>query len=230
MSSPKSPPTVRPQLSREAVLEGAIALADRDGIHSVTMRKVAVELGVEAMSLYHHVDGKGALLDGMVGLVVAEVDLPRDDGDGWRDVMRARMRVCPAGAGPPPVGRGDGRRRRRQPGHPRPPGRGARRAHRRRLLLPAGRSRRRRARQLHLRLRPPGGRVAGGGRRGGSRARGRPRRRWPTPPRGPRRGLPAEGWLRVRRRVRLGPRAGPRRDRAGGGPRTRARRGQATRT
>jgi AcrR family transcriptional regulator len=90
MSSPKSPPTVRPQLSREAVLEVAIALADRDGIHSVTMRKVARELGVEAMSLYHHVDGKGALLDGMVGLVVAEVDLPRDDGDGWRDVMRAR--------------------------------------------------------------------------------------------------------------------------------------------
>ncbi len=84
----------RPPLSRERVLASALALADAEGIAAVTMRRVAGELGVEAMSLYHHVRGKDALLDGLIDVVVAEVHreveargLPDDD---WHAVVRER--------------------------------------------------------------------------------------------------------------------------------------------
>jgi AcrR family transcriptional regulator len=53
------------------------------------MRRLARELGVEAMSLYHHVAGKQALLDGMVDLVFGEIELPGNDGD-WKAAMRRR--------------------------------------------------------------------------------------------------------------------------------------------
>ena len=64
-------------------------LADETGIESVTMRALGRRLGVEAASLYNHVAGKDDLLDGMVELVVAEIDLPSGDA-GWQDAMRRR--------------------------------------------------------------------------------------------------------------------------------------------
>ena len=64
-------------------------LADDSGIESVTMRELGRRLGVEAASLYNHVAGKDDLLDGMVDLVVAEIDLPSGDV-GWQDAMRRR--------------------------------------------------------------------------------------------------------------------------------------------
>jgi len=76
-------------LSRERVLRAAIGVADASGIASLTMRKLGVELGVEAMSLYNHVAGKDALLDGMIDSVFAEIDLPTE-GIGWRESMRRR--------------------------------------------------------------------------------------------------------------------------------------------
>src|SRR2546423_12575958 len=76
-------------LSRERVLKAAVALADRDGIESLTMRKVAGELGAGAMSLYHYVPNKDALLDGMVDLVFSEIDLPSTDVN-WKTAMRRR--------------------------------------------------------------------------------------------------------------------------------------------
>jgi AcrR family transcriptional regulator len=79
----------RTPLSRERVLRAAIALADEGGFESLTMRKLAKELGVEAMSLYNHVANKDDLLDGMVDLVFAEIELPSTDGD-WRAAMRRR--------------------------------------------------------------------------------------------------------------------------------------------
>jgi len=79
----------RTPLSRERVLRAAIALADEGGFESLTMRKLAKELGVEAMSLYNHVANKDDLLDGMVDLVFAEIELPSTDGD-WRAAMRGR--------------------------------------------------------------------------------------------------------------------------------------------
>ena len=83
MAAPRSP------LTTERVLRAAVALADREGVGSLSMRRLARELGVEAMSLYHHVAGKPALLDGMVDLVFGEIELPVADGD-WKAAMRRR--------------------------------------------------------------------------------------------------------------------------------------------
>jgi AcrR family transcriptional regulator len=86
-------PTPRPEprapLNRERVLRAAVVLADEDGIESLTMRELGLRLGVEAMSLYNHVASKDDILDGMVDLVVAEIDLPTDTGD-WKEAMRRR--------------------------------------------------------------------------------------------------------------------------------------------
>ena len=79
----------RGRLSRERVLAAAVVLADSGGLESLTMRRLGEELGVEAMSLYKHVANKDDLLDGMVDLVFAEIDLP-GDGTGWRTAMRER--------------------------------------------------------------------------------------------------------------------------------------------
>jgi AcrR family transcriptional regulator len=59
-------PTSRPRLSRGAILDAALGIIDEGGLDACTMRAVAAELGVEAMSLYWHVPGKEALLDGVV--------------------------------------------------------------------------------------------------------------------------------------------------------------------
>jgi AcrR family transcriptional regulator len=80
---------LRTPLTSERVLQAAMALADREGVESLSMRRLARELGVEAMSLYHHVAGKQALLDGMVDLVFGEIELPAADGD-WKEAMRRR--------------------------------------------------------------------------------------------------------------------------------------------
>ncbi|RYP88347.1 TetR family transcriptional regulator [Nocardioides guangzhouensis] len=80
---------VRPGLTREAVLAAAVELADRDGLAALSMRSLARHLGVEAMSLYHHVANKEALLDGMVDAVFAEIHAPTAAGD-WRVEMAAR--------------------------------------------------------------------------------------------------------------------------------------------
>ena len=80
---------VRPPLSRERALKSAVALADAEGLASLTMRRLAQELGVEAMSLYHHVANKNDILDGMVDVVFAEIELPPTDL-GWKDALRVR--------------------------------------------------------------------------------------------------------------------------------------------
>lgn len=82
-------PTPRPALSRERVLRGAVAIADTGGIGSLTIRSLAQALGVKPMSVYHHVTNKDEILDGIVDLVFAEIDLPVAGGD-WRAQMRRR--------------------------------------------------------------------------------------------------------------------------------------------
>jgi len=79
----------RPPLSRERVLRAAVALADERGADELTMRKLAKELGVEAMSLYNHVASKTDLLDGMVDIVFSEIDVPAATGD-WKAELRKR--------------------------------------------------------------------------------------------------------------------------------------------
>ena len=82
-------PGSRVPLSRERVLGAAVLLADEDGLESLTMRELGLRLGVEAMSLYNHVANKDDLLDGMVDLVVSEIELPTDTV-AWREAMRRR--------------------------------------------------------------------------------------------------------------------------------------------
>ncbi|MEU1881480.1 TetR/AcrR family transcriptional regulator [Streptosporangium sp. NPDC020072] len=77
-------------LNRGLVLEAAIRVADRGGVEAITMRRVAQELGVEAMSLYHHVPNKDAILDGVVDMVFAAIELPGAEGGDWREAIRAR--------------------------------------------------------------------------------------------------------------------------------------------
>jgi AcrR family transcriptional regulator len=82
-------PTARRALSADRVVEAAVRVADRGGLALVTMRNVGREVGVEAMSLYHHVAGKEALLDALADWVFAQVDLP-PPGTPWRPAMTVR--------------------------------------------------------------------------------------------------------------------------------------------
>jgi AcrR family transcriptional regulator len=65
-------------------------LADQGGLGELSMRRLASALGVEAMSLYHHVPNKDAILNGMVDLVFEEIELPPRDVD-WKTALRRRM-------------------------------------------------------------------------------------------------------------------------------------------
>ncbi len=76
-------------LSRDRILQTAIQLADNHGIEFLSMRKLAQKLGVKAMSLYNHVANKNDLIDGMVDIVVSEIDVP-DLGTDWKTAMRQR--------------------------------------------------------------------------------------------------------------------------------------------
>jgi AcrR family transcriptional regulator len=79
----------RVPLSKERILRTAVLLADEQGLASLTMRKLAETLGVEAMSLYYYVADKDEILDGMVDLVFGEIDLPLREAD-WKAAMRQR--------------------------------------------------------------------------------------------------------------------------------------------
>lgn len=70
-------------------MHAAIALADEVGFESLTMRRLAKELGVEAMSLYNHLAHKEDLIDGMVDVVFGEIEPPSTDVD-WKTAMRSR--------------------------------------------------------------------------------------------------------------------------------------------
>jgi AcrR family transcriptional regulator len=76
-------------LRRELVLRTALRLADEGGIESLSMRKIAQELGVQAMSLYNHVENKDDIIDGIVDMVVGEIEVP-DLGVDWKTAMRRR--------------------------------------------------------------------------------------------------------------------------------------------
>jgi AcrR family transcriptional regulator len=78
----------RQRLSRQRVLETALAMADADGLGAVSMRNLAQALGVEAMSIYNHVTNKNDLLDGMLDRIFAEIVLPKTPD--WRRCMRER--------------------------------------------------------------------------------------------------------------------------------------------
>jgi AcrR family transcriptional regulator len=91
------PGTGRAALSRDRVFRAAVSIADEGGIASLTMRRLARELGVEAMSLYYHVANKGEVLDGMVDVVVDEINARVGEAAappaaaGWKAAVRHRI-------------------------------------------------------------------------------------------------------------------------------------------
>jgi AcrR family transcriptional regulator len=94
MTRPPVPPAPSPAetvarlpLTRERILRTALALADREGIEAISMRRLGAELGVEAMSIYNHLPNKAAILDGVVETVINDIDLP-DDVTDWKACIR----------------------------------------------------------------------------------------------------------------------------------------------
>lgn len=85
----RRPPQRRLPLTRERVLDAAMKLADQSGLEGLSMRKLGQALGVEAMALYYHFANKERVLDGIVDLVFAEIDLPAIGAD-WKIAMRQR--------------------------------------------------------------------------------------------------------------------------------------------
>ena len=81
----------RRPLSRRRVLEAAVRFADREGLDALSMRKLGAELGVEAMSLYNHVPNKDALLDGMVEVLLGELEVPSERA-AWEERVREAYR------------------------------------------------------------------------------------------------------------------------------------------
>jgi AcrR family transcriptional regulator len=79
----------RQRLTAGRVIDGAMALADEIGVHALTIRRLADALDTKPMTIYHHLPGKEAILDGMVDRVFAQIDRPPSDM-GWKAAMRHR--------------------------------------------------------------------------------------------------------------------------------------------
>jgi TetR/AcrR family tetracycline transcriptional repressor len=99
-SEPGGPPSVRRQgrpalTSREQVLTAALEIVDAQGLEQLTMRKLGAQLGVDPMTVYHHVPDKAALFDGLVERVYSEVELPVRTGR-WAHDLRAVARAVRA--------------------------------------------------------------------------------------------------------------------------------------
>lgn len=89
---PRRNPGRRSPLSRERVLAEALSLVDELGLESLTLRALASRLGVEAMSLYSHVDGKEGLRDGIRELLWQEVGDALEQGTDWKESLRSIAR------------------------------------------------------------------------------------------------------------------------------------------
>jgi TetR/AcrR family tetracycline transcriptional repressor len=77
------------QLSRRRILEAALRLVDEEGMGALSMRRLGAELGVNPMSIYHHLPGKDAVISGLVELVFSGMRVRYPDGASWQDRVRA---------------------------------------------------------------------------------------------------------------------------------------------
>jgi AcrR family transcriptional regulator len=89
MARPEPATDARAHLTRERVLETAVAFADRHGLAALSMRKLGEELGASAMSAYYYFPNKDRLIDGMVDVVFGEIEPPSAELD-WKPAMRRR--------------------------------------------------------------------------------------------------------------------------------------------
>jgi TetR/AcrR family tetracycline transcriptional repressor len=81
----------RARLTRRAVVDRAMQLADEAGLDALTIRKLAQELGVTPMALYWHFRSKDELLDGMAERIWSEIDVDVDDAASWPDQLRGLL-------------------------------------------------------------------------------------------------------------------------------------------
>lgn len=84
-----APTSRRTPLSRDRILDAAVALADAEGIEALSMRRIGHALGVEAMSLYNHVANKEDILNGILDVIIGEIDMA-ETGPEWKTIIRAR--------------------------------------------------------------------------------------------------------------------------------------------
>jgi TetR/AcrR family transcriptional regulator, tetracycline repressor protein len=91
MKAPQMEEPGRPRLSKAAVVERGLALADAEGLEAVTIRRLAAELGVTPMALYWHFRSKEEVLAGLADSVWAEIDVNLDPAAQWPDQMRALL-------------------------------------------------------------------------------------------------------------------------------------------
>ncbi|MFC4531942.1 TetR/AcrR family transcriptional regulator C-terminal domain-containing protein [Sphaerisporangium dianthi] len=86
----------RPALTREAIVEAAMAIADTEGLAAVSMRRVAAELGARTMTLYSHIERKEDLLDLMFDQVAHESCVTARLPGGWREATEVIARATRA--------------------------------------------------------------------------------------------------------------------------------------
>ena len=100
IAAPRTQSAARVPLSRDRILRAALAFVDEHGLQALSMRKLAAELGVEAMSLYNHIENKDDILAGIGDLVFAEVEITPDGSGDWtqrtREVSHATRRALSA--------------------------------------------------------------------------------------------------------------------------------------
>ena len=83
------PQAGRELLTRERILGAALEIVDREGLDALTMRRLGAELGVNPMSIYHHLPGKGAVVSGLVEVVFSRMRVPTSEGLPWQERVRA---------------------------------------------------------------------------------------------------------------------------------------------
>lgn len=81
------------KLTREKIIKTAISYADKHSLKNISMRKIASELGVQAMSLYNHIKNKEDLVDAMVEEIVSQIGIPEPE-KSWRDQMTRRAQAA----------------------------------------------------------------------------------------------------------------------------------------
>ena len=79
----------RRPLTRMRIITAALRLVDREGLEALSMRRLGRALGVDAMSLYKHVPNKAALLDGLVELLLGELEIPGPEAGDWMARLRS---------------------------------------------------------------------------------------------------------------------------------------------
>ncbi len=90
---PGRPRAGNEKLSRERILRAALQLVDEHGVDALSMRRLAADLGVDPMAIYHHLPGKHAILAGVTAIVFGELRIPALAGAPWQDHVRAFARA-----------------------------------------------------------------------------------------------------------------------------------------